>query len=208
MRLQKDDVVVFFGDSVTDTCHFANKDYPFGSGYVLMVDAHIHTYFPDYNIKMYNQGVSGNRTKDLVARVNDVIALKPNHVFILIGVNDAWRRFDLNDPTSVEAFTSNYKTFLNAIKKALPDTKIVLMTPFILPSADWVLQLTDDLNEKIEAIQKIAKEYQLPLFLLHEEMPHYGKLITPQMVSADGIHPTLVGHAIIADKIIKYLLAD
>lgn len=210
MRLKKDDVIVFYGDSVTDTCRFVNPvDYGFGSGYALMVDAHINTNFKDLNVKMYNKGISGNRTKDLVERVNnDVIALNPNYVFILIGVNDAWRRFDSNDPTSVEQFIKNYKTFLDAIKKEVPKAQIVLLTPFTLPSTDWVLELKDDLNEKIEAVINLAKEYNLPLIRLHEILPEYGKKITPNMVSVDGVHPTLVGHAIIADLIVKYLLSD
>ncbi len=208
MQLKKDDVIVFFGDSVTDTCRFVDPvRYGYGSGYALMVDAHINTNFKDLNIQMYNKGISGNRTKDLVERVNnDVIALQPNFVFILIGVNDAWRRFDTNDPTSVEQFVKNYRTFLDAIKKEVPKAQIVLLTPFILPSTDWVLQLKDDLNEKIEAILKLADMYQLPLIPLHEILPEYGKKITPNMISADGVHPTLVGHAIIADLIVKYLL--
>ena len=38
MKLKQNDVVVFFGDSVTDTCHQVKQDYPYGSGYVNMVD--------------------------------------------------------------------------------------------------------------------------------------------------------------------------
>ena len=207
MKLNKNDIVVFFGDSVTDTCHQVKKEYPYGSGYVLMVDSHINTNFCDLNVKMYNKGINGNRTKDLMARVEeDVNSLHPNFVFMLIGVNDSWRRFDQNDPTSVEQFVQNYKTILNSILNKNPKVQIILSTPFIIKSTDWVLPLEDDLNEKINAILKIASEYQLPIIPLHQLMPQYGEKITLEMVSRDGVHPTIVGHALIADQIINYLV--
>lgn len=210
MKLKENNVIVFFGDSVTDTCHNVNHEkYPYGSGYVMMVDSHINTNYPQLNVKMINQGINGHRTKDLLARVDqDVNLVHPDFIFILIGVNDAWRRYDFNDPTSIEQFVCNYKGFLDSIKKANPQAQIVLMTPYILPSQDWVMQLKEDLDEKVEAILNLAKEYNLPLIPLHEIIPHYANLLTPKIVSGDGIHPSLVGHSIIATQVVNYLLSE
>lgn len=206
MKLKQNDVVVFFGDSVTDTCHQVKKDYPYGSGYVNMVDSHINTNYCDLNVRVWNKGINGNRTKDLVARVKeDVLDLHPNMVFILIGVNDAWRSYDQNDPTSVEQFVKNYKTILDAIRAADTTTQIVMMSPFIIPSVEWVLNFKDDLDEKTKAVIDLAKEYQIPLIPLHELMPQYDQKL-PGMVSFDGVHPSVVGHALIAQQIIQYLL--
>ncbi len=207
MKLKQNDKIVFFGDSVTDTCHQVKSEYPLGSGYVLMVNNHINTNFCDLNIQIYNKGINGNRTKDLVARLQeDVLDLHPNFVFILIGVNDAWRGWDQNDPTSVEQFIKNYKTILDGIKNTNPNTQIVMMTPFLITSIEWVLAFKEDLDEKTKAIIELAKEYQLPLIPLHELMPQYEHQLPLNMVSNDGIHPSIVGHALIADQVLKYLL--
>ena len=44
---------------------------------------------------MTNAGISGNTSRDLLARYQrDVIDLNPDWVSICIGINDVWRQFD------------------------------------------------------------------------------------------------------------------
>ena len=35
--------IVFFGDSITDTCKSFNKEYPYGSGYVSIIIGDLHS---------------------------------------------------------------------------------------------------------------------------------------------------------------------
>ena len=61
-----------------------------------------------------------NRVKDLRARWDkDCIDLKPDWVSILIGINDTWRRYDSNDPTSVDSFEADYRHILERVKNEL-----------------------------------------------------------------------------------------
>lgn len=206
MLLKENFSVVFYGDSVTDTCRFANKDFVYGSGYANMVISHLQTNYMGMNLKLYNLGVSGNRTCDLIQRINEVKNVKPDIVFILIGVNDAWRKYDMNDETTHEQFEKNYKTILNELFKTNPSLKVILLEPFTLPLADWVVQIREDLDPKIEIVNKIAKEYNLDLIPLDKIFKENSKIISQERLTIDGIHPTILGHALIAEQIINKLM--
>lgn len=206
MLLKDNFSVVFYGDSVTDTCRFAHKDFIYGSGYANMVISHLQTNYMGMNLKLYNLGVSGNRTCDLIQRINEVKNVKPDIVFILIGVNDAWRKYDMNDETTHEQFENNYKTILNELFKTNPSIKVILLEPFTLPLADWVVQIREDLDPKIEIVNKIAKEYNLDLIPLDKIFKENAKIIAQERLSIDGIHPTILGHALIAEQIINKLM--
>ena len=65
--------IIFFGDSITDANRLLNPKYPNGFGYVSMINddyAINHSYA---NITILNRGISGNKTNDLLDRINDVL---------------------------------------------------------------------------------------------------------------------------------------
>ena len=91
--------LVFAGDSVTDM----GSSQPVGEGlkdrlgfgYVRMVENLLAACYPERLIRVTNSGVSGNTSRDLLARwERDVLALKPDYLSICIGINDVWRQFD------------------------------------------------------------------------------------------------------------------
>jgi len=58
----------------------------------------------DLGIKVINKGISGNKITDLQGRLQkDVLDLKPNIVFIYIGINDVWH-WEHGKGTTKEAF--------------------------------------------------------------------------------------------------------
>ena len=97
--------IVFFGDSVTDCNRVYDDPTNLGEGYVKYTTESLTNNFDDIDFEFINRGISGNRTCDLLARLdNDVIAHQPDIMTILIGINDTWCKFDMNDPTSAEQF--------------------------------------------------------------------------------------------------------
>ncbi|MFR5070819.1 MAG: GDSL-type esterase/lipase family protein [Bianqueaceae bacterium] len=50
--------------------------------------------YPERHIRVINMGVSGNTSRDLSPLGRDTMALKPNWVTIMIGINDIWRQYD------------------------------------------------------------------------------------------------------------------
>ncbi|MFA7206886.1 MAG: GDSL-type esterase/lipase family protein, partial [Saccharofermentanales bacterium] len=96
-----DDVVLFQGDSITDVNRSREDDSLLGNGYPMMIRASYFSKYPEAHITFLNRGISGNRVKGLQDRLQkDFIDLKPTWISILIGINDCWRRYDSNDPTS------------------------------------------------------------------------------------------------------------
>ena len=92
--MQDNTVIVFAGDSVTDADK-ANTYDRAGNGYVRLVRNYLRAFRPQEWYKVVNAGISGNTTRDLLARWDkDVAGENPDVIFCLIGINDVWRHFD------------------------------------------------------------------------------------------------------------------
>ncbi|MGO4272601.1 GDSL-type esterase/lipase family protein, partial [Paenibacillus sp. TAF58] len=90
MRLEKGTKLVMIGDSITD----AGRERPIGegsfagigNGYVALVEALLHSFYPELGIRVVNMGISGNTVLDLKARwETDVLELKPDWLSIMVG---------------------------------------------------------------------------------------------------------------------------
>lgn len=183
---------VFIGDSVTDCGREVLP--PYGDGYVREISRS-----GKLSGDIVNKGTSGHRLVDLVARWDeDVIDLAPNRVSIAIGVNDTWRRYDDNDPTAVEDFERNYRAVLDRCLAA-GITEFVLCEPFLLEVADEMHSWREDLDPKIDVVHRLADEYSAVL-VPFDEMFHTAAATQPMVELADdGIHPTPLGHQLMAD---------
>jgi lysophospholipase L1-like esterase len=143
----------------------------------------------------------------LLARYDkDILFVKPDIISILIGVNDTWRRYDSNDPTSAKAFEKDYKALLDKIKKDLPKCKIMLMEPFVLPSMPDRTKWREDLDPKIQVVRGLAKDYAKAYLPLDGIFAQAGiDQYDYREMAADGVHPTVIGHRIIAREYMKAL---
>ena len=129
MQIEDGAVVLFQGDSITD-CGRSRKNLDdLGSGYAMMAAAWIGAMYPELSIRFVNRGISGNRAKDLQNRwQEDCIDIQPTWVSIMIGVNDTWRAFDSNDPTSPAAYRDAYEAILADVRDRL-GARMVLIEP-------------------------------------------------------------------------------
>jgi lysophospholipase L1-like esterase len=199
--------ILFQGDSVTD-CHRAREDgNDLGEGYPAKIAGLWETLFPGSGVRFINRGISGNRTGDLLNRYqNDFAALKPGIVSVLIGINDTWRRYDRNDPTTTEKFEGNYRTLLENLKRDLPSASIVIMEPFLLDSDPAKRLWREDLDPKIQALRNLAREFADVFIPLDGILASYAVAgIKDADMSADGVHPSPQGHGIIAAEWLKAL---
>ena len=205
--LKKGQTLLFQGDSITDCGRDRSNINSLGNGYAAKVAKMYDLLFPDNDIRFINKGISGNRAKDLVARYDeDFKDINPDFISILIGVNDTWRRYDSNDPTSTESYKESFRTLLAKIKKDMPNTKILILEPFVLYSLTDRKKWREDLDPKIDVARELAKEYAdyyLPLdgILARAEVEEYDC----KEIAEDGVHPTEIGHSIIAREYMKIL---
>ena len=185
-------VTVFIGDSVTDCGRLEVP--PFGDGYVFNIANSTRL-----SGEIINVGTSGHRLVDLENRWNtDVLAHQPTLVSVAIGINDTWRRYDDNDPTSVEAFEDSYRRVL-AATKAQGNPELVLCEPFLLAVRDEMNTWREDLDPKIAVVHKLATEFKEKLVPFDQRFNDLAKEMSMCELAVDGIHPSKLGHQIMAD---------
>jgi acyl-CoA thioesterase I len=187
---------LFAGDSITDADRLSDPA-ALGRGYVRLI-AEIAAGRAD-PLRVVNAGVSGDRVVDLAARwQSDVIDERPDILTVLIGVNDTWRRYDSGDPTSAVAFERGYAELLDA---ALTSgiQRLVLMEPFLIPiDAAQEQWRTEDLDAKIAATRALAERFDATLIGLDGLLNDAARQDGSTAIAADGVHPTDVGHELIA----------
>lgn len=195
---------LFQGDSVTDAGRNWSDGADLGSGYPMFAASSFAACNPEKNVTFLNRGISGNRVRDLAARwEEDCLAIKPDVLSILIGVNDTWRRFDSDDETSEAAFEADYRKILTQTKKALPNTQIILMEPFSLPDPPEYGLWREDLNGKIRVVRRLAAEFRTDFIPLDAIFTSAFIASGANKWTADGVHPTCYGHALIAQHVLE-----
>ncbi|HUT25124.1 MAG TPA: GDSL-type esterase/lipase family protein [Sumerlaeia bacterium] len=107
--IEKNDVILFQGDSITDAGRSReesgspNNVGGMGRGYAALIAWQLLAERAGEGLKCYNRGVSGNKVPQLAARwQEDCIVLKPNVLSILIGVNDIWHKLGGNYDGTLE----------------------------------------------------------------------------------------------------------
>ncbi|MBP2114920.1 SGNH/GDSL hydrolase family protein [Paenibacillus silagei] len=203
MPFQKNDIILFQGDSITDCGRNYADASSLGVGYALMAGARLGLQYAEKNLTFLNRGISGNRAVDLQERwERDCLALKPTWVSIYIGINDTWRWYDSGQETTAAEFESSYRDLIERTKQHL-DAKLVLVEPFVLPVPEDRKGWRQDLDPKIHVVRELAREYGAVLVPLDGLFAAASVKAEPAYWAADGVHPSPAGHALIADAWMK-----
>ena len=184
--------ILFQGDSVTDAGRNREDLLDLGPGYPSVTAQRVRDAFPELDFTFYNKGISGNRTDNLVARLQeDFLDLEPDLVTILIGVNDSWHRMDAPFIDTTEEMTeANYRAVLESLKeRKIP---IVILEPFALPTEKTAV-FRADLNNKIDVIRKLAREYAVAYIPLDGLAAANAVQNGALYLANDGIHPNQTG---------------
>ena len=154
-------------------------------------------------LRFLNRGVAGDKIRDLKNRwQKDCLNLQPDVVSILIGINDTVGVHFWKSPTLTKSFEEDYRTILEHTHDVL-GAKIVLLTPFMVYLTKQQLIHKIILKPKIDVVKKMSKEFGtflVPLDTIFEEANEERE---PACWSVDGIHPTAMGHRLIAQSWIK-----
>ncbi|WP_265458123.1 SGNH/GDSL hydrolase family protein [Enterococcus sp. HY326] len=200
---KKKERIVFVGDSITD----AGRDYgaapaawsSWGEGFVNLINAYTTGLHPEKELMIINQGISGNRITDLKERWAEIMALQPDCLTIMIGVNDVWRQFDgtfmQQEQVKLDKFEKIYEELiLESLEKRI---KLVLLSAFMVEAnqEDPMKKMLMTYNQITE---KLADKYGLSYVDLQVEMDRFTALQSSYVLSADRVHPSLAGHVIIA----------
>ena len=186
--------IVFIGDSITDSWRHRELDRYRGSGWVTMTSGKIGVDYPG-QYQFFNRGIGGNRTCDLLAR------LKPDILTVMIGVNDVWHEVNENNGVSAELGESIMNLFIDEVKSALPDIKIVILEPFVFrgkaTQENWEIFSTG-VAERAEMSRRLAEKWNLPCIVVKDELQKLIDKTDVAYVCYDGVHPTCNGHEVIS----------
>ena len=197
--------ILFIGDSITDGGRGRTEDpnHIYGQDYAFLIAARFGAQFPERQWTFFNRGVSGNRVTDLAARwETDVLALHPDVVSILVGVNDAGSVVLNKDPVTAQRYEEVYDQLLGQTVASNPGVKIVLCQPFLLhgegADAFWSAYAAN-VKERQEIVARLASKYRVPVVPLQEVFYQAAARAPAKWWVWDGVHPTAAGHQLIAD---------
>jgi lysophospholipase L1-like esterase len=204
MKLEKHDKLVMIGDSITDCGRGRPVGDGFaeglGNGYVSLVNAMLQATRPDLKIRVMNMGISGNTVRDLKERwESDVMALEPDWVSILIGINDVWRQFDRPLAPELHVYPDEYEATLDdLVRRTAPEVKgIVLMTPFYIePNRRDPMRAMMDRYGQI--VRRTAERHGTLFVDTQEAFDRILKHLYPAALAWDRVHPNPVGHYALA----------
>lgn len=210
VKLEKGDVILFQGDSITDwkrkkTELGPNSTSGFGTGYVLMAASALMCKFPGQGLQIYNRGVSGNKVYQLADRWQaDCLDLKPNVLSILVGVNDYWHTLVHDYKGTIKTYKDDYMALLDRTKKALPDVKLIIGEPYAIPGVKAVDEhWFPAFDEYRNAAREVAAAFDA-VFIPYQSI--YNKALREAPGSywtEDGVHPSLAGAQLMADAWIE-----
>lgn len=191
--------VLFQGDSITDAGRDRANPAGLGTGYALLAAAQFRALHPQLDVTFLNRGVGGDRVCNLQVRWQaDCLDLRPDWVSILIGVNDTWRRFDRDDPTSAEAYEAGLADILSQVRDRL-GARMLLLEPFLLPTDEAKATVwREDLDPKIQAARRQARAFGALYVPLDGLFAAACAKAPAAYWAADGVHPTIAGAGLIA----------
>lgn len=193
-------VILFQGDSITDAGRKkevldANNGKALGNGYPALAAGALLGAYPEAELKVFNRSISGNKVPDLAARWDaDAIALKPDILSTLVGVNDLWHTFafNTNSKGTIETYETGYRELLERTQKELPKTRIAICEPFTTRTSDDFKPLAG----YRAAAAKLAGEFKLTFVPFQSVFDKALKAAPSEFWLWDGVHPSPSGHAL------------
>ncbi|SDL95995.1 Lysophospholipase L1 [Catalinimonas alkaloidigena] len=214
VSLQKGDVILFQGDSITDAGRDkekmdANNDVALGRGYAFMAGSQLLYQAPELTLTIYNKGISGNKVYQLADRWDtDALNLKPTVLSILIGVNDFWHMINGNYDGDLDKYRNDYIALLERTKKALPNVRLIIGEPFAVPNVKAVTdQWYPEFPKYQEAARDIAKQFNATLIPYQDVFDQAQKQAPASYWTPDGVHPSVAGAQLMAHAWLKAVKA-
>ena len=208
--------VIFLGDSITQAGESEEGEGTY-KGFITSLKENI-----GQEMELINKGISGNKVPDLLLRYkNDVLELKPNIVFIYIGINDVWHKYDWGSGTDIDIYENGLRKIISEIKTT--GAKIILCTPtvigenigeFKLVNKFKYIETTDIMNNDLDAfsdvVRNLSSEFNTELLDLRKKFKDYisknnVENLSKGILTYDGVHLNNEGNKLIADEMIKFL---
>lgn len=205
--LKSNDVLLFQGDSITHGGRVESswdENHLIGHGYQDFIAQTLGVDNIERAPRIVNRGVSADNIEKIYARMQeDILDIKPTIMSILDGTNDASAYILRGLDMPPESYNATYRRLLDTVLKHCPDIRLIICQPFryIMPEStnnELNARLIDDVKQRSRIAEQIAKDYNAVFVRFWDALDEYvGKYPVKQIVW-DGIHPTYIGHGIMA----------
>ncbi len=217
---------IFLGDSITMAGVYDTEVgvqsgdtliYPKYSGFITLLKNDIED-----DIELIGKGVSGDKVSNLLERYKeDVLSLNPDIVFIYIGINDVWHKYDFGTGTDIIFYENGLRKIIADIKSN--GARVVLCTPTVIGENKGEFTLVNkfkdietmeimngDLDAYSDVIRKLSSELDTDLVDLRKIFMNYILENNPNnepagITTYDGVHLNDLGNKLIADEMLKFL---
>lgn len=148
-----------------------------------------------------NRGVAGDTVETVRARLDDVAALDPRVVFVLVGIND------LLSGASPDALAARHAALIAELRRRLPRARIVAES--LLPIRDELVALDAELTSATvrranELCRRGARAAGVDWLDLHARLADPDGELDPRY-SNDGLHLSGAGYRAWAAAVLPYL---
>jgi lysophospholipase L1-like esterase len=201
--IKKDSKVLFIGDSITDVRFNSRKRFSIKGKNIYALQLKKRMKKHSNHIRVEIKGIASNRTYHLYDRLtNDCINLKPDVIVMLIGVNDAWENYVPDQyPPLLRPMEPHIREIYRRLKAELPDAQILYLMPFMIDAVEEKLPFHKTLDEFRNILKDIATENGASVIDMQTVFNEAQKTVEPKKLAVDGIHPTNLGHKVMADAI-------
>lgn len=206
ISLQANDVILFQGDSITDSGRKkddagVNSAAAMGNGYAHIAASGLLYKHGGKDLKIYNRGISGNKVYQLAERwEKECLDLKPTVLSVLIGVNDFWHKHLGRYDGTVQKYRDDYVALLTRTRQALPNVKFIIGEPFAVTG----IKAVDEkwypaFDEYRVAAKEIARQFDA-VFVPYQTVFDKAQKDAPGVYwTYDGVHPSLAGARLMAE---------
>jgi len=174
-------VILFFGDSLTAGYGLSPEE-----AFPALLEKELNK--TEKKVKVVNAGLSGETSAGGLSRIEWILR-QPLDIFVLeLGANDGLRGLPIDQTRK------NLQSIIDKVKTKYPNCKIVLAGMMVPPNMGK--QYTDEFRNIYPELAKKNNATLIPFIL--QDVGGIEKLN-----QADGIHPNVEGHKIIATNLKK-----
>lgn len=211
--IREEDYFAHFPSYYYDRWHAQEEQTPIAPSDIVMLGNSIteggknwNDLLPHITRRVVNRGISGDTTRGILHRLDEIERQKPHKLFLLIGIND------LSHSLSPAEIVAGITYILERIHLASPETQLYLQT--VLPINETSYQRFKALDGKawqVPRINTLIKELatQLPHVTLIDLYPHFldseGKWLHSGY-TYDGLHLNSEGYQLWAEIITPYMV--
>ena len=206
--------VIFLGDSITQNAVINSEDF---KGFISLLEENVNQ-----NTELIGKGIGGDKVSDLLTRYrDDVIKLNPDIVFIYIGINDVWHKYDYGTGTDIDLYENGLRQIITDLKEN--EVELILCTPTVIgenkgeftlvnqfKDIETMEIMNNDLDDYSDVVRKLSKEFDTKLLDLRKIFMQYISENNPEnkskgVLTTDGVHLNNLGSKLIADEMIRFI---